>query len=224
MAIVNSSRPEVRCRTGVVPWLRNSVWPRIPTLGIQSVNRMSLDRELLHYFQRLKPGVVLDVGAKAAPYRKHVPALRYVRLDIDPAKRPDICCDLHELEWHGDPFDTVLAIEILEHLCDPQRAIDRVHGVLKAGGVCVLSTRFIYRYHPDPHDYYRFTWDSLRYLFRNFRYVEVRHHGNRAQVIWEIINAGGRSRVFLNLLNPLIASLSSTRTKFPLGFVVYAEK
>ena len=50
------------------------------------------------------------------------------------------------------------------------------------------------------------------------------HHGNRLQVIWEIINAGGRSRVVLNLLNPLIASFSSSRTKFPLGFVVYAEK
>ncbi len=96
--------------------------------------------------------------------------------------------------------------------------------VLKPGGVCILSTRFLYRYHPDPEDHYRFTWDSLRYLFRNFRHVEVHHHGNRAQVIWEIINAGGRSRVVLNLLNPLIAKLSSSRTRFPLGFVVYAEK
>ena len=169
-------------------------------------------------------GVVLDVGAKAAPYAAYVRAERYVRLDIDPAKQPDICCDLHELEWRGEPFDTVLAIEVLEHLYDPQRAIDRIHGVLKTGGICILSTRFMYRYHPDPQDHYRFTWDSLKYLFRNFRHVEVIHHGNRLQVIWEIINAGGRSRVVLNLLNPLVAQFSSSRTKFPLGFVVYAQK
>jgi len=175
-------------------------------------------------FRRLKSGVVLDVGAKAAPYRQYVPADRYLRLDIDPARQPDICCDLHELDWKGEPFDTVLALEVLEHLYDPQRAIDRIHAALKPGGVCILSTRFMYRYHPDPQDHYRFTWDSLRYLFRNFRHVEIHHHGNRAQVIWEIINAGGRSRVFLNLLNPLVARLSSTKTKFPLGFVVYAEK
>jgi ubiquinone/menaquinone biosynthesis C-methylase UbiE len=133
-------------------------------------------------------------------------------------------CDLHELEWRGDPFDTVLAIEVLEHLYDPQRAIDRIYGVLKPGGVCILSTRFMFRYHPDPQDHYRFTWDSLTHLFRHFRHVEVIHHGNRAQVLWEIINAGGRTRVVLNLLNPLIAQLHSSRTKFPLGFVVYAEK
>ena len=82
----------------------------------------------------------------------------------------------------------------------------------------------MYRYHPDPQDHYRFTWDSLRHLFRNFRHVEVHHHGNRAQVIWEMVNAGGRSRVFLNLLNPLVARLNSQETKFPLGFVVWAEK
>lgn len=204
--------------------LRESFWPSIPTLKIRSVNRLTLDRELRKQFRRLQSGVVLDVGAKAAPYRSYVPAGGYMRLDIDPAKKPDICCDLHELEWKGDLFDTVLAIEVLEHLYDPQRAIDRIHAVLKPGGVCILSTRFMYRYHPDPEDHYRFTWDSLRYLFRNFRHVEVHHHGNRAQVIWEIINAGGRSRVVLNLLNPLIAKLSSSRTRFPLGFVVYAEK
>jgi SAM-dependent methyltransferase len=204
--------------------LRESIWPRIPTLKIRSVTRLTLDRELFRQFRRLQPGIVLDVGAKAAPYREYVPAERYMRLDIDPSKRPDICCDLHELQWEPDYFDTVLAIEVLEHLYDPQRAIDRVHHVLKPNGVCILSTRFLFRYHPDPHDHYRFTWDSLRYLFRNFRHVEVHHHGNRAQVLWEIINAGERSRVVLNVFNPLIARMSSSRTKFPLGFVVYARK
>jgi SAM-dependent methyltransferase len=204
--------------------MREQVWPRIPTLRIRSVNRLTLDRELRRQFLRLQPGVVLDVGAKAAPYRQYVPARHYMRLDVDPAKHPDICCDLHELQWQPDFFDTVLAIEVLEHLYDPQRAIDRIAAVLKPGGVCILSTRFIFRYHPDPQDHYRFTWDSLRYLFRSFRHVEVHHHGNRAQVLWEIINAGGRSRVVLNLFNPLIALLRSSRTKFPLGFVVYAQK
>jgi len=98
--------------------LRASLWPRIPTLKIKSVNRLTLDRELRRQFHRLDPGVVLDVGAKAAPYAAYVRAQRYVRLDIDPAKKPDICCDLHELDWHGEPFDTVLAIEVLEHLYD----------------------------------------------------------------------------------------------------------
>ena len=56
---------------------------------MRSVNRLTLDRELRRQCARLQPGVVLDVGAKAAPYRSHVPARSYLRLDIDPAKKPD---------------------------------------------------------------------------------------------------------------------------------------
>ena len=106
----------------------------------------------------------------------------------------------------------------------PQRAIDRVLHVLKPGGVCIASTRFLYRYHPDPKDYYRFTWDSLEYLFHRFSHVEVHHHGSRVQAIWEMINAGGRSRVLLNILNPFFALFEFQQTRFPLGFVIYAQK
>jgi hypothetical protein len=55
--------------------------PRIPTPKIRSVNRLTLDRELSRQFRCLKPGVVLDVGAKGAPYQQFVPADRYMRLD-----------------------------------------------------------------------------------------------------------------------------------------------
>jgi len=208
----------------MLAFVRRSVWPRIPTLRIRSVTRIGLDRVLDRQFERLTPGSVLDIGAKASPYRHLIPATRYTRLDIEPASEPDICCDIHELECAPGSFDTVVAIEVLEHLYDPQRALDRIWHALGTGGVCIASTRFFYRYHPDPKDYYRFTWDSLEHLFRRFGHVEVHHHGNRLQSLWEIVNPGGRSRVVLNLLNPLVARMESDRTRFPLGFVVYARK
>ena len=208
----------------MLDFVRTELWPRIPTLRIASTNRIGLDRLLARQLARLEAGTVLDVGAKGSPYTQLIPSTRYMRLDIDPASDPDICCDIHQLDWEPNSFDTVVAAEVLEHLYDPQLAIDRIHHVLKPGGVCIASTRFLYRYHPDPHDYYRFTWDSLRYLYRRFDQVEVHHHGNRLQAIWEMINAGGRSRVLLNLLNPVVARLESKQTRFPLGFVIYARK
>lgn len=204
--------------------IREQWWPRIPTLRIQPTNRISLDRELARHFARLPGGVVLDVGAKASPYRELIPHERYLRLDVNPASAPDFCADLHDFEHEPEAFDAVVALEVLEHLYAPERAIDRIRHVLKPGGVCLLSTRFLYRYHADPHDYYRFTPDSLRYLFRTFSRVEVHPHGNRVQTIWEMINAGGRGRVVLNLLNPLMARWPSRDTRFPLGFVVVAVK
>ncbi|MFC2093879.1 hypothetical protein ACFLSV_08260, partial [Bacteroidota bacterium] len=78
-------------------------------------------------------------------------------------------------------------------------------------------------YHPDPKDYYRFTWDSLNYLFRKFGKVEIYHHGNRIQAIWQLFNMGKIS-ILLNLFNPLLARISSKKTTMPCGFVIYAQK
>ena len=179
----------------MLEFVRSSLWPRIPTLRIPSVTRIGLDRILEREFARLEAGEVLDVGAKGSPYAARIPATRYLTLDVDRRSHPDICCDIHELDWPGESFDTVVALEVLEHLHDPQRAVDRVRHVLRPGGTCIASTRFFYRYHPDPKDYYRFTWDSLEQLFRAFAHVEIHHHGNRLHTLWELINAGGRSRV-----------------------------
>ena len=127
------------------------------------------------------------------------------------------------IKWESNYFDTVIATEVLEHLYEPQRAIDEIYRVLKPGGICILSTRFIYPYHPGPKDYYRFTWDSLNSLFRRFSNVEIYHHGNRIQALWQIINSGEKA-IFLNIFNPLFARMHFKETKYPLGFVVYAKK
>ncbi len=194
-----------------------------PTLRIRSVTRIGLDFELERQFKRLKPGIVMDVGSKHSPYRKLIPCTEYKRLDIDKKSKPDICCDLHKIKWKSSYFDTVIATEVLEHLYDPQKAVDEIHRILKPGGVCILSTRFIYPYHPDPEDYYRFTWDSLNHLFRKFKKAEVHHHGNMLQSIWQIINSG-KTQIILNLFNPIFARIGSKNTRFPCGFVVYARK
>jgi SAM-dependent methyltransferase len=211
----------------------------IPTLRIPSVTKISLERVLCRQFRRLKPGVVLDVGSSNSPYKKYIYHTKYMRLDIDKDSNPDICCDLHKIQWQSNYFDVVIATEVLEHLYEPQVAVNEIHRVIKPGGICILSTRFIFPYHPSPAayqyyfgDYYRFTVDSLNYLFKEFAETEIHPHGNRIQAIWQIINAGGYDRrkfqiamsVFLNIFTPIIARINFKDTRFPLGFVVYAKK
>ena len=192
-----------------------------------SVTRITLDRELDRQFDKLRQrggGVVLDVGAKYAPYQEHFGADTYMTLDVDAACKPDICCDLHDVDWPAASFDTIIATEVLEHLHDPQRAIDEMHRLLKPGGVCLLSTRFLYPYHADPQDYYRFTQDALTHLFRAFSHVTIRPHGNRLQAVWQLIESSKRTLGLLSWLNPLVARINRKKTKCPLGFVVWAER
>jgi len=196
---------------------------------MRSVSRISLEIELEKQFKRLKPGIVLDVGSGPSPYKNKIPYTRFMRLDIDKKSKPDICCDVHDIKWKSNYFDTVIATQILEHCRSPERVIKEIHRILKRGGVCILSTCFFYEYHPFPKDYYRFTQDSLNYLFRGFRKAEIHPYGNRLQVIWQILNTG-KMRILLSILliNPvfarILARINFRETKFPCGFVVYAKK
>jgi SAM-dependent methyltransferase len=173
----------------------------------------------------LRPGVVMDVGAKDARYRRLVPAKEYLTLDIRTDVGADIVGDLHDVPREGDSLDTVIATEVLEHCHDPAKAVGEIHRLLRPGGVCVLSTRFIHPYHPDPHDYFRFTRDGLEHVFRDFTSVEVVSLGNRLQSAWLMIP--GRPRILaaiVGLLDPLVAGTPSTNTRCPGGFLVRAVK
>jgi len=194
----------------------------LSTSKITSVTKYSLEKELFKQFAKLKPGVVLDVGSKMAPYKGHIPHTKYMTLDVNPEVKPDIVSDIHKVNWESNYFDTIIATEILEHCYAPEKVIDEIYRLLKDEGICILSTRFIYPYHPDPKDYYRFTGDALRYLFQKFNQVEIYPHGNRLQVFWEIIP--GRIFFIKNIFNPLIAKINFKDPKLPLGFIVYAKR
>lgn len=197
----------------------------LPTNRAPSVNRITLNQTLRKIFKNLHAKKVLDVGSKGGPNLHLIKHKKYVRLDISAESAPDIVGDIHEMKVKTGSFDTVIATEVLEHLYDPQKAVDEIYRVLRPGGTVVLSTRFIYWYHPDPQDYYRFTEDSIKYLMRQFSEVKIYKHGNRLQVVWQLLMSPGSGLgIFLNFLNPLIAKINFSDERVYLGLVVVAKK
>ena len=184
-------------------------------LRIPSVYRIGLNKILFKQFTKLKPGVVLDIGPEK-PYKENIKYKEYIKLDLKDKEE-------FNSEYKKDYFDVIIVTHILEHLADPQKTINEIYRILKKDGVCIVSVPLIEHYHPNPKDYYRFTWDSLNYLFKNFEKVEIYHHGNKIQSIWQILNIGS-IKLILNFFNPLIALINFKKTRVPCGFVVYAEK
>jgi SAM-dependent methyltransferase len=108
----------------------------------------------------------LDLGASTGPYAALFP--NRIALDLRHAPGVQIVGDGHALPFRSACFDQIVATEVLEHMMEPQRAVDEMFRVLRPGGRLLLTTRFLFPIHDAPHDYFRFTCFGLRHLLRAF--------------------------------------------------------
>jgi len=190
-----------------------------------SITRCTLDPILVPILKKMNSdSKILDVGGKYSPYKKYMKSKDIKILDIMEDYKPDYCCDIHDMRIIPDEsFDVVLATEVLEHCYAPHLVVDEIRRVLKRGGACILTTRFIHPIHSDPHDYFRFTCEGLKHLFRNYSEVEVQCHGNRLHVICKTLMFFPLN-ILIYPLNPIISKVIVGKTNYALGYVVYAKK
>jgi SAM-dependent methyltransferase len=123
----------------------------------------------LHFdplFRGIKPvlaslrGRVLDIGCGMQPYRSLLDAslTEYVGVDRKgPLSNPTVEGTAEALPFPDASFDAALSTQVLEHLLDPQLAINEALRVLKPGGTLVLTVPGLWPLHEAPHDYWRFT-------------------------------------------------------------------
>ncbi|MBM9538338.1 class I SAM-dependent methyltransferase [Desulfobulbus alkaliphilus] len=117
-------------------------------------------------------GVVLDVGCGNGWTREIMPeTVQYVGIDYPTTValgyegRPDLFADASCLPVADKSVDTVLLLDVLEHLDDPEKAVAEAARVLRLGGVCLVQVPFLYPLHDEPHDYQRWTNHGLKKLF-----------------------------------------------------------
>lgn len=135
----------------------------------RKITRHNIDKFLESHTTR---GKTLDIGCGKSSYTKYFP--NRVGIDVVYNEGVDIVGDVHNLPFEDDTFDVILCTEVLEHLMQPQRAIDEMRRVLKPKGKLILTTRFIFPLHEIPHDYYRFTKYGLEYLLKDWSLLEIR--------------------------------------------------
>lgn len=123
-----------------------------------------------------------------------------VSFDIDEEKNPDILGDLCTYPFDGEPFDTVVMCEVLEHLHSPHLGIDNVYKALKPGGRLILTTPFIFPIHDRPYDYFRFTKYGLEHLLSAFKDVTITEKNSALEsidVLWMRLNKIKGKRTFM---------------------------
>lgn len=120
----------------------------------------------------LKPGdVLLDAGAGECKWAEHFPEAKYIGLDYKVGDatwdfgKVQIEADLNEhIPLEENSVDTIISIQVLEHLSNPQQAMREMARVLKPGGQLFLTTPFYQAEHQVPYDFYRYTRYGLRHL------------------------------------------------------------
>jgi SAM-dependent methyltransferase len=130
-----------------------------------------------------KEKIVRDLGG-GHPFQKNLAKHRgcfknsdYKTLDINPDSNPDIVGDIQDLPFKSESIDAVICNSVLEHVKNPFKAVEEINRVLRPGGKCFVYVPFIHVYHGN--DYWRFSEDGIRHLFRDFQEIEicpVRYH------------------------------------------------
>lgn len=118
----------------------------------------------------------LDIGSGGAPYARVFPHRRYITADL--ATRADARCDVAGLPFRDGAFDLVLCTEVLEHVPDPDVALDELRRVLRPIGTLVLTTPLTWGVHAA-RDYQRWTRSGLQRILaaHGFDLTECRARG-----------------------------------------------
>jgi SAM-dependent methyltransferase len=126
-------------------------------------------------------GHILDVGCGRKPYASLFEKLEtYTGIDIPVTmhglEQVDVVSTAINLPFQTNSFDAILCTEVLEHLSEPEVAVQEMGRVIQPSGYLLITVPFSEQLHEEPYDYYRFTRYGITHLLEKNGFKVVRIH------------------------------------------------
>ena len=153
------------------------------------------EKSALEEIAQSAQGCVLDLGAGTQKIRGFLsPSCEYISLDYHETATqwyetiPSVFGDAAALPFPKDSMNTVLLLDVLEHLPDPEMCLKEVHRVLMTDGKLIFQVPFLYPLHDVPYDFQRWTLFGLHRLAQNHHFqIEIEkglnHHLESAALL-----------------------------------------
>lgn len=122
-------------------------------------------------------GQILDLGSKSdkASYNRFLklaPNSKITFTDWHEEGENIIKLNLEEtFPISAGTYDFITCFNVLEHIYNVDNTIKESYRILKSGGLFIGQTPFLVNYHADPHDYFRYTHETLERKFAEAGFV-----------------------------------------------------
>lgn len=107
-------------------------------------------------------GRVVDIGGGRAPdYFSYLKTENDTVIEVSDLSISPVDFEKDALPYASGSIDTVLMCNILEHIYRHNHLLGEARRILRPKGKLIGFVPFWVGYHPDPHDYFRYTHEAL---------------------------------------------------------------
>jgi SAM-dependent methyltransferase len=109
--------------------------------------------------------LMLDVGCGHGDFSEILSQRDCIFLDVMPYPEANIACDLTKtMPFRENAFDAVALMNVLEHVYESQKLLDRLKFLLRPGGVILITIPFLLKIHQAPYDFHRYSHFALHHM------------------------------------------------------------
>ena len=108
-------------------------------------------------------------------------------IDLVGTENVDYIIDAHYLPFKEKTFDAVWIQAVLEHVVSPESVVKEIFRVIKNDGIVYSEIPFMQQIHMGKNDFTRYTGSGHRFLFKEFKTIDIGINGGPGvSLAWSI--------------------------------------